>query len=76
MHPKNVIICGIFYNAGVYTVYNLGVYTVYTDVYVTWIAHNAVCLAKLIKLGWPSCLNTLNGSQVENGELQNSSPRL
>ena len=47
-------------------------YTVYTDVYiyVTQIAHNAVCLAKLIKLGWPSCLHKLNGSQVELTKLQ------
>ena len=32
-----------------------------------------VCLAKLIKLGYPSCLHKL---MKPGGELQNSSPRL
>ena len=30
VHPKNMTLCGIFYNAGAYTVYTPGVYTVYT----------------------------------------------
>ena len=29
VHPKNMTICGIFYNVGAYTVYTPGVYTVY-----------------------------------------------
>ena len=47
-----MIICGIFYNTGAYTVYTPGVYTpgVYTVYIVNKIAHNAVCLAKLMKL--------------------------
>ena len=44
VHPKNMIICGIFYNAGVYIVYT----NVYCD---PDSVHNAVRLAKLIKLG-------------------------
>ena len=40
VHPKNVVICGIFYTPGVYTVYTPGVYTVYTPgVYTVYIVN-------------------------------------
>jgi hypothetical protein len=49
MHPKNMILCGTFYNVGVYTVYPAGVYTVYTNVYCEPDSTQC-CLAKVYSL--------------------------